>query len=161
MSRGTKIVLAILGGLGLLGVIVVVAIYFVWKTKGPEWQAQLREAGQQVIAEGKAAGASATKDECTQLGLARLRQDSGFMGQVKVALFTEYCLDEAKGSLAFCADAPKEDEFLATATWRLKTSNALGLQDANNAVVKGIQKHCAGRATSLASPHRCILRRST
>ena len=146
MSKGLKLTLIILGVGFLLVMATFVVGYLVWKTKGAEWQAQLRESGRQVMAEAAQAGASASKEQCVQLALARLRQDAGFMGQVKVAVFTEHCLDAAKGELSFCADAPLEGEILKTVQWRLKTSTRLGLSDGENGVVKGMQKHCASAA---------------
>ena len=142
MSKGSKIVWIVLSVAGALAVIVIGGGILLWNTKGAAWKAELREGGAKVMAEAAQAGANATKEECVQLALARLRQDSGFMAQVMVGIFTEHCLDAAKGELALCADAPPQDEILKTVAWRLKASEALGLRDAENEVVKGIQKHC-------------------
>lgn len=142
MSKGFKVVSIVLSIAGVLVVVVIVAGIVLWNTKGAEWKAELREVGSNVKAEAAQAGASAAKEECVQLAIARLQQDSSFMGQVKAGLFTEHCLDVAKGELPHCAGAPPQDEILKTVAWRLKVSEALGLRDAENEVVKGIQKHC-------------------
>ena len=142
---GSIFALWVVGGLGLLITIVAGAGYYWWSTKGAAWGAELREMGKQVAAEGAAAGAGASKDQCVQLAIKRLSQTPGIMEQVRIELFLESCLNAAQGSLAFCADAPKNDEIMATVAWRLKTSQALGLAQSENPIVKGIQKHCSPR----------------
>jgi hypothetical protein len=145
MSKGLKILLWVLGGLFLGTALLVGGGIYVWQTKGDAWRAELQEMGRKVKAEGEAAGANASKDECIRLAVARMKRGTGLMDQVRVELFLETCLGVATGTIPYCKDAPKESEIMATVSWRLKTSQALGLLDADNPIVKGIQNHCVGR----------------
>jgi hypothetical protein len=145
MSTGAKVVLWVLGGLGGLTALAAGGGYYWWKTKGEAWGKEMREMGQRVMAEGKAAGASASKDQCVQLAIQRWNGGAGIMEQVRAEVFLESCLNAASGSLPYCADAPKTDEIMATVSWRLKTSESIGLAQSENPIVKGIQKHCVGR----------------
>ena len=145
MSKGVKIALIIVGALLATCLIAGGAGYFVLKTTGPKWQADLRENGRKVQAEGAAAGASATKDECVQLAIKRLGPKPGFMDQVTTTVFLESCLEVATGTLKYCEGVPPASEIMATVAWRFKTSAALGLADGDNPIVKGIQAHCTNK----------------
>lgn len=142
MSNGTKVVTIILGIAGVLLVIMAGVGVWAWKTKGAQWTEELREVGVKEIAEARQAGANATKQDCLQLAIARLQQDQGFMGQVKAGVFTQHCLDVAKGELPYCADAPPMSEIIKTAAWGMRVSEALGLNNANHPIVRGVHEHC-------------------
>ena len=146
-STWVKVLLGIGAAWALLVIVAVIAGYSWWKSHGQAWSAEQRQKGQAVTAEGRVAGATATKDQCVRLAIRRTRKSDGLMDKVRAQVFLESCLGVAKGELSFCADAPSTDQIMKTVAWRLKTSQALGLRHSENPIVKGIQQHCMQQAS--------------
>ena len=82
MSKGVKIALIVVSALLATCLLSGVAGYFVLKKNGPKWQAELRETGRKVHAEGEAAGEGATKDDCVRVAVERFGKKTGLVDRV-------------------------------------------------------------------------------
>ncbi len=67
--------------------------------------------------------------------------DSGIVNGVLIKMALVKCLKEAGDLSPYFQNVPPSDAVIKTVKWRIKTSKELGIDDANNLVVKGIQEY--------------------
>ncbi len=144
MKKGTKIILGVLGGVGLLIVLALGTVAWWFNSHKDE----LIQQGKVLIAEGAAAGKQSSGDECVAMAMKRMRPNDGIMDQVRLQVYLKSCLKEAHGTLSYCQDAPPLNEIMKTVAWRQATADALGLASGENPIVKAIQQHCTEAAAA-------------
>ncbi|HTB21607.1 MAG TPA: hypothetical protein VK914_02760 [bacterium] len=146
MKKSTKIVQNVIWGLTLVIAVAAMSTIYWFKINKAKWN----QMGEVAMAEGAAAGKNATCQQCIALAVQRLPTGSGssfdILDQVKVQLYLKSCLQQAKGSLPYCADVPSETDVAKSADWRENTYKALslaaGVNPGESPIVIAIQEHC-------------------
>ena len=139
MSTG-KIVAIVLGSAVLIVLMLAGLGAWLWQTYAP----QLREAGQEVVAEAAEFGATTDNDGCLAEALDRYeRCGGGFTCGVTRNIFLTGCLRASTPAPGFCDEVPPSDAFSASVTWRLQRCEEMGLTDPQCGNLFGqIQEFC-------------------
>ena len=115
MPTWVKVVLIIvLVGFAIVAIGVVFAARWV-RQRGES----LKEEGKVLIAEARAFGTGKDADACIAESMTRLQAAQGFIGEAKVNVFLQHCLETATVRPETCADVPPPGEILNTARWSL------------------------------------------
>lgn len=110
-----------------------------------------------LLAEGKAMktagedyGRGRDARQCIDESLRRWAAERDLMGQVRVRLFAEGCMETAAPNAELCASAPPPGEVIASAKWANAECLRRGAADppACAQVMLVVAKHCAGARAS-------------
>jgi hypothetical protein len=99
-----------------------------------------------VRSDGANAGKDLDESRCADESLSRYRTDGGMVGGMKKAVFLGGCLETSQISDGFCADVPREEEFMRSATWRVEQCRRHGFAGDSNCpnILAEVQRYCYG-----------------
>jgi hypothetical protein len=104
----------------------------------------LNEEGKAVIAQARAFGVGKDGEACIAESMTRLRTSQGFIGEAKVKVFLQHCLETATVAPELCADVPPPNEILKSARWTLDQCAKRGRPDDQRCtrVIGALQMRC-------------------
>jgi hypothetical protein len=143
MPTWVKVVLiVVVAGFILLAAGIFVAARWV-KSQG----AALQRQGKAVIAEARAFGQGKDAEACLAESFARLDRASGFIGEAKVKIFLQHCLQTATVSDQTCEGVPRPTDLLDTAQWTLAECAKRGRTNDQRCtrLIGALQVHCVTR----------------
>lgn len=126
MPGWLKIILIIFGLMALVLVGLSVGGYYYFRAHGHE----LKERAEKLRTEGEVAGKGKTASDCLEASIARIKQASGLMNQVRTQIFFTSCVSVAADSPELCATVPPADELMATGRWSAEQCAKRGLTQA-------------------------------
>jgi hypothetical protein len=142
MKRSTIVLLAILGGFGVL---VSVALFVGWR-----WYArnkdQIVRDSQRAKHDGTEFGHAHTGDECLTSAFARIDGCGryGFICHAQAKFYLHACLQAAQVRKGLCDGVPPQNDIIKSATWAVAECSAhdrAGQQSCSN-LLQAVQSYC-------------------
>jgi len=127
----------------LLIVGVVGAGVFWWMRNKDALLARAKE----VVTEAKDFGNHSDNQGCVDESISRYKRDPGFSSAISNSIFMRTCLDASKPTPGFCAEVPRQTEFIKTAQWRIDQCRRVDLASDNNCqnLFTPIQQFCEAK----------------
>jgi hypothetical protein len=140
MPTWVKVVLIVV----LVGFVLLVAGVLIAARWVKGQAAQLEKQGKATIAEARAFGEGKDGEACIAESLTRLKSASGFIGEAKVKVFLQHCLETATVSPATCEGVPEPAEIMDSARWTLAECGRRGFGNDQRCgrVLGALQVHC-------------------
>jgi len=126
----------------VVGVIVTGVVW--WSRNKDKLVARAKE----VMTEGREFGRSTDNQGCVDESVSRYKKDPGIGSVISDSIFTRACLEASRPTPGFCADVPKQTEFVKTAQWRIEQCRKVDLSKDSNCqnLFTPIQQFCDERA---------------
>jgi hypothetical protein len=152
MPTWVKVVLiVVLVGFAVLVAGIVIAARWV-KSQGPA----IEQAGKAATAEGKAFGQGKDGEACIAESFRRQKVATGFLGQAKVNMFLQHCLDAATVAPEMCQGVPKPTAIMDSIRWKSDECARRGRANdqACLQLISALQMHCEMKRTMERSGSR-------
>jgi len=142
MPRALKIVLIVVGCLGLFVLTLAGAGWYWWSTHGTQLIAAARESHDRGLAFGQ------TTDErgCLEQAVLRYKANPGMTPAVTGRLFLVGCFKSSSPTAGFCDGVPAPDALIALAVWQAGRCANAGMSDSYCAqIFNPVPRHCASK----------------
>jgi len=98
----------------------------------------------EVMTEGREFGRNTDNQGCVDESVSRYKKDPGIGSVISDSIFTRACLEASRPTPGFCADVPKQTEFVKTAQWRIEQCRKVDLSKDSNCqnLFTPIQQFC-------------------
>jgi len=122
--------------------VVAAGVYWFYRNKDA-----LIAKGKAVATEGREFGRGIDNQGCVDESISRYKKEPGFTAVISNAIFMRSCLEASRPTPGFCADVPRQTEFIKTAQWRIDQCRRVDLASDNNCqnLFTPIQQFCEAK----------------